>query len=211
MSMTPRLRLITLTLLSGLIGACSLLPKVESPTVYLLPATALPHATATSTIPWTLRLARPQTNLSLQGNHIAVVPQPHVMSTYAAARWSDDVPSLLRDRMLDAFRDDGRINKLSTDDGDVRADLILGGELRAFQSEYQQDRPVVVLRYDVQLTDAHTQRIVATRLFTVEQPVDGKAVPQVVNAFGEASDQLARQIVNWTVMQSSTTSSKNAP
>jgi cholesterol transport system auxiliary component len=182
------------------LSACSVLPKAASPDVYLLPATPLPAATPTAPVPWTLRLDKPQATRPLEGARIAVVPTPNVITVYKGARWSDDVPSLLRDRLLDAFRDDGQVTRLSTDD-DLRADLELAGTLRAFQSEYRQGVPQVVIRYDAQLVDARTQRILAMRSFTVTQPVDGREVPQVVLAFGHAGDALAAQLVAWTLAQ----------
>jgi cholesterol transport system auxiliary component len=44
-------------------------------------------------------------------------------------------------------------------------------------------------------------RIIASRSFEVSEPVDGKAVPEVVAAFGRADDALARQVVEWTLQQ----------
>jgi cholesterol transport system auxiliary component len=34
------------------------------------------------------------------------------------------------------------------------------------------------------------------------QPVEGKEMPEVVNAFGKGADRLAANIVEWTVEQS---------
>ena len=81
------------------------------------------------------------------------------------------------------------------------ADLDLTGELRAFQSEYQNGKPVIHIRYDARLVRTLGQRIVASRSFEVSQPVDGKQVPEVVSAFGKAADQLSAQVVEWTLQQ----------
>jgi len=130
-----------------------------------------------------------------------VEPRPDVISVYHGARWSDDVPSLLRDRLLDAFHQDGRIDKLATDDSELRADVRLGGALRTFQARYEDGKPVVIIRWDAQLIDAHDLHVLAVRSFAVHQSVQGKAIPQVVKAFGRAADTLVRQVVPWTVAQ----------
>jgi len=196
--MRPLRALVPIAILA--LAACSVLPKVETPNIYLLPATHLPAATAAPTN-LALRVATPSTPRTLEGTRVAVVPEANVITVYKGSRWSDNVPSLLRDRILEAFRDDGRIARLSTDEGNLHADLELGGDLRAFQAEYREGAPVVVIRYDASLVDARTEYILATRTFTVTQPAAGKDVPQVIVAFGQASDALSAQMVAWTIEQ----------
>ncbi|RDJ00422.1 ABC transporter [Dyella solisilvae] len=184
----------------GLLAGCSVLPKAESPDIYRLPQTALPRAQA-SPVNWSLRVDTPQAARMVDSSRINVLPQGDVVSVYKGARWSDNGPTLLRNRVIDAFRDDGRIGALSSDDSSLQADYALAGDLRAFQSEYQGSQPVVVIRFDARLVQNNGLRIIATRRFEVSQPVSGTAVPQVVAAFGQASDQLASQLVAWTMQQ----------
>ncbi|WP_130619611.1 ABC-type transport auxiliary lipoprotein family protein [Dyella amyloliquefaciens] len=188
------------------LGACSVLPKAESPDVYRLPATSLPHAQAPSSN-WSLRINTPQAERMIDSSRIAVMPQGDLVSVYKGARWSDTATTLLRNRLIDAFRDDGRAASVSSDDNALPASYTLAGDLRAFQSEYQGNAPVVVIRYDARLVQNSGLRVVATRRFDVTQPVGGTALPQVVTAFGQASDTLASQVVAWTMQQSLTSPS----
>ncbi|WP_430391364.1 ABC-type transport auxiliary lipoprotein family protein [Dyella sp. 20L07] len=183
-----------------LLAACSVLPKAESPDIYRLPATPLPHAQAHA-VNWSLRINTPQAERMIDSSRITVLPQGDVVSVYKGARWSDSATTLLRNRLMDAFRDDGRIAALSSDDSSLQADYSLSGDLRSFQSEYQGGQPVVVIRFDARLVQNNGLRIVATRRFEITQPVGSTAVPQVVAAFGQASDQLASQLVTWTLQQ----------
>lgn len=187
--------------IATLIGACSVLPKPESPDVYRLPQTPLPRAQA-SAVAWSLRVDTPSAERMIDSSRITVVPQGNVVSIYKGARWSDNGTTLLRNRFIDAFHDDGRIGALSSDDSSLQADYSLAGDLRAFQSEYQGGQPVVVIRLDARLVQNNGLRIIAARRFEVSQPAGGTAVPQVVAAFGQASDALAGQLVAWTMQQS---------
>lgn len=180
-----------------LLGGCAILPKGEAPNVYLLPATTAAVTAPHGGLSESLRIATPQATRTLDSARIAVVPQGNVITAYQGARWSDRAPRLLRDRLLDAFRSDGRFAALSSDGAQLQADLELTGDLRAFQTEYVQGVPVVVIRYDVQLVQDRTQKILATHRFAIRQPVAGKEVPQVVAAFGQATDQLAAQVIAW--------------
>jgi cholesterol transport system auxiliary component len=184
----------------ALLSACSVLPKAESPDIYRLPETPLPRGQAPA-VNWSLRVDTPQAERMVDSPRITVLPQGNVVSVYQGARWSDNGTTLLRNRLIDAFHDDGRIGALSSDDSSLQADYSLAGDLRAFQSEYQGNQPVVVIRFDARLVQNNGLRIVATRRFEVSQPAAGTTVPQVVAAFGQASDTLAAQLVAWTLQQ----------
>ena len=184
----------------ALTSACSILPKSEPSDVYRLPSaqSSASHGTAQR---WSLRLTKPQASEALNSPKIAVIPQGDLISSYKASRWSDPAPELLRNRLLDGFQRDGRVSLLSTDDSNFQADLELGGSLQAFQTEYQGTAASVVVRLDALLVRSYDQRILASRRFEVRQPLNDVQVPSVVAGFGQASDQLTAQVVNWAVEQ----------
>nr|WP_199045642.1 ABC-type transport auxiliary lipoprotein family protein [Dyella sp. ASV24] len=184
----------------ALLSACSVLPKSEPQQIYRLPATPLPHDGGAS-VNWSLRIDTPQAERMIDSSRITVLPQGDTISVYKGARWSDSATTLLRNRFVDAFRDNGRIAGLSSDETSLQADYVLSGDLRAFQSVYENGQPVVVIRFDARLVKSNGLRIVASRRFDITQPVSGTAVPQVVTAFGQATDALASQLVNWTLQQ----------
>jgi cholesterol transport system auxiliary component len=201
------MKLTRLALLASftLVSACSILPKAEPSDVYRLPsaqsAAAASHGTSQH---WSLRLTKPQASEALNSPKIAVIPQGDLISSYKASRWSDPAPVLLRNRLLDGFQRDGRVSLLSTDDSNFQADLELGGNLQAFQTEYQGTNASVVIRLDALLVRGYDQRILASRRFEVRQPLSDVKVPSVVAGFGQASDQLTAQVVAWAVEQGQT-------
>ncbi|MFK3799830.1 MULTISPECIES: ABC-type transport auxiliary lipoprotein family protein [unclassified Pseudomonas] len=192
----------TRLLLAGALAsmaACSILPKSEPLDVYRLP-TASTATKAATPVPWSLRVARPKASETLDSSRIAVIPQGDVISSYKGARWSDPAPVLLRNRLTDGFYRDGRVQSISTDDSNLQADFELSGELQAFQSEYKGQAIEVVIRLDARLADER-QRIIASRRFEVHQPVADKQVSAVVGSFGQASDTLTAQVLQWTLEQ----------
>ena len=171
--MKPSLRLLALAAALSLASACSILPQSEPVDLY-----------------------RPA------GPRIAVIPQGDVVSSYKGARWSDAVPVLLRNRLLDGFQRDGQVQRLSADDSNLQADYELAGELQAFQTEYRAGGAVeVVIRYDARLVQGRSQRILASKRFEIRQPLADKQVSAVVAGFGKACDQLTGQVVSWTIAQ----------
>ncbi|MDD2092780.1 ABC-type transport auxiliary lipoprotein family protein [Pseudomonas guariconensis] len=206
--MRPTLRLLAWAATLSLATACSILPKTEPVDIYRLPVNQ-PSRTV-SAQDWSLRLNKPLASEVLATPRIAVIPQGDVISSYKGARWSDPAPLLIRNRLLDGFQRDGRVQRLSADDSNLQADYELAGELQAFQSEYRaQDAVEVVIRYDARLVDGRSQRILASHRFEVRQPLADKQVSAVVAGFGNASDQLVGQVVNWTVTQASQAQAKN--
>jgi cholesterol transport system auxiliary component len=186
----------------ALTGACSILPKADPQDVYRLPAA--PNAassTHANSVPWSLRLSKPQASDVLNSAKIAVIPQGDLISSYKASRWSDPTPILLRNRLLTGFAQDGRVQLLSTDDSNLQTDLELGGNLQAFQTEYQGNAAQVVISLDALLVRGNDQRILASRRFEVRQPLSDVKVPAVVAGFGQASDTLTAQVIAWTVEQ----------
>lgn len=195
----PLLRLASLATVL-LLGGCSLLPEAEVVQIYLLPS---PQAQASSQprLTKSLGIARPLSSLTLESTRIAVVPQGSEISNYKGARWSDPVPSLLRDHLLEAFQRDGRFPALSSTSQHLQSDYVLTGNLLAFQSEYRNGKPEATIRLDARLVHTLSQRVIASRSFSVRQPSQDVAVPAVVQAFGQASDQIAAQLIDWTASQ----------
>lgn len=184
-----------------LLSACSILPKTEPVDVYQLPATTFSPAHGIKPLALSLRVSRPASGLLLSGRNIVVMPKDNQLNVYKGVRWSDAAPDLVQNRLLDAFRDDGRIASLSSGEKNIHADYELQSDLRTFQSEYHDGAPVVMIRLEALLVLPTSARIVASRRFEVKQAATGTKVTEVVQAFGLASDKLAKQLVDWAVEQ----------
>lgn len=100
-----------------LASACSVLPRPEPVDTYLLPGAPASRMAAQGqeeqALPVSLRVSRPVAGTQLSGQRILVVPDANRVSVYKGANWSEPVPVLLRDRIVEAFRSDGRIAALS--------------------------------------------------------------------------------------------------
>lgn len=184
------------SVLALLLAGCTLLPETQPVDVFRLPASGL-AASPQSALAASLRIARPQSSQALDSNRIAVVPRGDLLSSYQGARWSSPAPALLRDHLLDALQRDGRFKALVSDDSHLQADLLLDGDLRAFQVEYAEGGPQARILIDLHLADANSQRIRASRRFSISQPLAAEQVSAAVSAFGMAADHLAAQVAVW--------------
>ena len=198
MSRLALIRSFAVATLLGTLSACTLLPEAEPIRVFLLPTSEAQTNQAAGTLRQALRIHTPHASRILAGPRIAVVPDGNQISSYQGARWSDAAPTLLRDRLIEQFRQSGPV-AVSNEDSNLFAELELFSELRAFQSEYIDGQPQVLVRLDAQLASAPDQRILASRRFEIRQPSAGPQLESVVAAFGQATDELSRQLQDWTI------------
>ena len=184
------------------LGACTLLPEGQTRQVYVLPVASAASAVPAVRQDWTLRVEAPLVAAALSGDRSAVMPEAHRMSVYEGASWSDRVPDLLRARFVEAFRRDGRVLAVSDIPGAVPTDYALELDLHAFHSEYAgQPQPTVVVGFDARLVDRNSLRVVASQRFAAREAVAGVQVPEVVTAFGAATDRISVELVAWSVEQ----------
>lgn len=193
---SPTRLLIASCAAASLLAACSVLPKREPVQVWQPEESAIAPPAATAD--FSLRVDAPNTSGPLDGTGIVVMPVPGQISTYKGARWSEAPALLIRHRLVDAFMA-AKLPAVTTDDDHFASDYSLSGNLRGFQSEYRNGSPVVVVRFDAQLRRGGSRSLLATRSFVIMQDPAGVDVPQVVTAFGAADDQLAEQVVAWTL------------
>ena len=191
----PHIRLL---LLATLLTACSLLPATEQVEIYRLPTIASAHDQA-ETLNWSLRLMTPHANQTLDSVRIAVIPKGDQITNYKGIRWSERAPILLRDRLLDAFQTDGRLQTITSDTSTFNVDVELTSELSAFQSEYRNDKPEVRIILDMHLVKSQSQQVLASHRFDIRQSSKNSDAKSVIQAFGLACDNLSREVVDWTI------------
>jgi cholesterol transport system auxiliary component len=193
---SPARLLVVLCAASSLLAACSVLPKREPVQIWQPEESAI--AAPAVAADFSLRVDAPNTSGPLDGTGIVVMPGPGQVSTYKGARWSESPALLIRHRLVDAFMA-AKLPAVTTDDDHFSSDYSLSGNLRGFQTEYRNGSPAVVVRFDAQLRRGGARSLLATRSFVVTQDPAGVDVPQIVAAFGTADDQLAQQVVTWTL------------
>lgn len=184
-----------------LLSACSLLPESRPVSIYTLPAsrTSININPGTTTLDWSVRVMTPYANQTLDSNRIAVIPEANQISNYKDARWSDRVPVLLREQLIDALRSDGRIKAITSDNSLLAADTELFSDLYAFQSEYHNGVPEIYVRLDAQLIQQKTQKVLASRRFEIRSASQNTDVRSIVQTFGSVCDKLTQELTAWTV------------
>lgn len=202
--MTARLiRLLTAASVTLFLTACTVFPDTPAHRIFQLSA---PVASAGSdeVVDSALRVSAPLAVSPIDTTRILVKPDAREIQAYEGVRWSNRAPVLLGTYFVESFRRDGRLATVVNDTSPARSDVALVGDLTRFQAEYrggeqQKANPVVHLQLDLQLIDEHTRETLSSRHFEISHQAEGESVESVVEAFGMASRELARQVINWTV------------
>jgi cholesterol transport system auxiliary component len=180
------------------LSACSILPTTKLVHIYKLPTTTNDNKPQTAKLNWSLRINTPHASQQLDSVRIVVIPTGNQINSYQGVRWSERAPILLRDRILDTFQRNDRINIITSDNTSFNVDAELTSDLHAFQSEYHNGKPEVRIQIDMYLVENKNQRVLASHRFDVLIASKNADIESVMQAFGLASDNLSHEIEAWT-------------
>ncbi|MGP9767908.1 ABC-type transport auxiliary lipoprotein family protein [Halomonas sp. AOP13-D3-9] len=183
-------------------SGCSILPESEPATLYRLPSADIQPVTPSPnslTTRQRLAVAAPQAGHLLGSNRIVVYPEGNTVNVYEGARWQENAPDLLQTRLIAGLQQSRLFASVGSDS--LPSELLLLSELRHFQSDYVTQPPTVKVQLDVQLVSAQNRTPIATQSFTTSAQAISTNIPDVVHAFGAASDDLTEQLVNWLANQ----------
>lgn len=154
-------------------------------------------------VSWQLAVAVPSATDYLDRARIALMQADGSVDYYAGAQWTDHLPILVQEAMIEAFENSGRIDGVSADGAGFHADYILQADLRDFQARYDQPDgiPTAVVRLEAKMAPMHGGSIMANLKAAHQVQATQNSVGAVVQAMDAALGQALSEIVNWTLSQ----------
>ncbi len=193
-------RLAATAAIVALLGACSVITKVDDP-VNLF--TVTPKSTFDSGLPtvrWQLIVETPSAAANINSGRIALQMTPTSSDYYAQSAWVDRAPLMVQTRAVESFENSKRIVGVGRDPVAVRANYILQTELREFQAEYfHGGAPIVRVRVVSRLVRMPDRQIVGAAAFERCWRARADKIPEVVKAFDEALGSVLKRLVSWTL------------
>lgn len=137
----------------------------------------------------------------LDTDRVAVWQNPQRLEYYQGARWVEDPPDMLRAALIEAYRSTGALAAVGRRSIDLNPDWRLETRLSAFEAGYRDgaEVPTVEVTVDTSLLREPSQRVAATRTFTATARPANTAVPDVIAAYDQATHQVVRDIVSWSL------------
>ncbi|MGE6332009.1 ABC-type transport auxiliary lipoprotein family protein [Stenotrophomonas sp. NPDC077659] len=186
----------------ALLGGCSILGSSDkSPVTLYSPAVQVKVDPAWPQADWQLVVSKPSAARMVDSPRINVRPTPSELEIYKGASWAQPATDMIEDTLLRGFEDSGRLRGVARTAAGIRADYKLATDVRRFESDYQgQATPTVVIEVNAKLIHTTDQRVVADRTFRQAQPVGSIELPAVAAAFERGLQQLAQDVVGWTLV-----------
>jgi cholesterol transport system auxiliary component len=164
------------------------------PTFDLTAPRSFPHGSGTAR--GQLVVAEPSALAVLDSDKIMVRPSAGQIATLAGARWSDRLPKLLQQRILQAFENASRLRAVGHPGDRLSADFQLVIDIRAFNMA-PSDPPAAEVELAAKLVSERGGRIVAARVFRALVPAEGTDGPAATAALDAAFARVAVELVLW--------------
>ena len=188
---------VVLTGCSDLIG-----PTSTPQQLYVLKPTG-GASTAGPKVPWSLTISTTTTSDHLESSRIALTQPDNSVDYYAGSAWTDHLPRLVQDALVEGFENSGRIEAVSSDSDGFHADYILQAQIRDFEAHYSvaDGIPTVWIRLEAKLAPSKGREIVGSLNSVHQVTATANSVAAAVQAFNDAMGAVLSDIVNWTLSQ----------
>jgi cholesterol transport system auxiliary component len=133
----------------------------------------------------------------LDSERIVVRPSPVEVGYLQDAQWSDRLPRLMQERIIQAFENASRLRAVGRPRDRMSADYQLVTDVRAFDVSFF---PATVAEAEIsaKVVSERGGRILAARVFRASVPAASPAGPAGIAALDQAFQRVATDLVLWT-------------
>ena len=186
--------------LAGCIGGTS----APAPRKFYLSVPSEPPPGLTP-VDWSLVVEPPQTIPALNTNRIAQAFGSNEFDYYAEGEWGDRAPAMVQAIVIRAFERSGAIGVVANERQRLRPDFMLNTSLAPFFARGALgEPPAALVGLDAQLVQARGREIVGTRSFEASTQAESADLAAIVAAFDDATHQVLRELIPWTLTTGNT-------
>ena len=167
-----------LVLLVGMAAGCGSARPVK---YYVLDVPPAPANSTAAQYSVRLLVGRVNTSHLYRDDRLVFGSGPVELGTYESERWAETPADMVQDMLVSSLRSTGQYLSVSRLGTNVRGDYIVRGHLYDL---YEVDKPQLVARFSLQveLFDPKLGNTMWSSTYTHDEPVNGKKVPDVVEA-----------------------------
>ncbi|WP_321341041.1 ABC-type transport auxiliary lipoprotein family protein [uncultured Cohaesibacter sp.] len=145
-----------------------------------------------------LLISEPTALKSLDSEMIVVRPDAAEITYFGDAQWSDSLPNVLQDKLIQTFENSGRMRSVVKPGDGVVVDYKLATSIRSFELN-DANQPVAKIALSVKIINDRNGRVVASRLFQASSPASSATPAKGVAALDRALDSVLNDILVWTL------------
>jgi cholesterol transport system auxiliary component len=148
-----------------------------------------------------LTIGAPYAPNAIDTSRIAMSRTPISLDYLADGDWTDRAPALVQTALVEGFENSKAFTAVGPDSLDLRADLVIQGDLRHFEAVYDSASatPVASVALAVKLVKVPEHTILAETLISARESAAANATPDIVLAFNRAMASVTKQVVAWTL------------
>ncbi|PHR60468.1 MAG: hypothetical protein COA43_07075 [Robiginitomaculum sp.] len=193
----------TAILFASMVSACSVVPKPKpASTIYRL---SVPDVLVVNDVKNTqvVNVEYPTIAKALDGVNIILSPDGQRLTAAAGAQWSEPVPELLRNALIDTLSNNIKITGIIPK-GNTRVPYRLNMDIRRFEAVFDQGEevaPLAIIQLSFSLTETRSRQLVGSYTVKVQKRADAARVSAIVNAQDVATKEAMENASDWLSSQ----------
>ena len=182
---------LSISILCVLISACGAARPIK---YYKLEIPSPPPSPAGTGFAVSLQVGNIEAPPIMRDGRILYQVGTHEVGAYEYHRWVETPDRVVQDSLVRLLRASGKFQSVDTPRNAVKSDYIVQGKIYEFS---EMDKPEIHSRVslEIELHDAKTGRTIWSRIYTAEESVNGKEVPDVVHSLDQNLGRGLSQIV----------------
>jgi len=188
--------IVAVAMLSVLSGCAGGLVKASPPDTYAL--SSAPEVTGQRSRNRQILINEPTALKALDSEQIVIRPTPSSLQYLANSQWSDRLPKIVQDKLVQAFEDSGRVGGVGRPGDGLAIDFKILTAIRAFEIKADAGESAVV-ELSAKLLNDRNGVVLASTVFRATAPVAGSGNAAYVQSLDRAFEVVVRDLVNWTL------------
>ncbi|MEM5492064.1 ABC-type transport auxiliary lipoprotein family protein [Hoeflea sp. AS16] len=143
-------------------------------------------------------ITEPSALKALDSEQIVIRPTPSAIQYLAKSQWSDRLPNIVQDKLVQAFENSGRISGVGRPGDGLAIDYKIITAIRAFEIKADAGEQAVV-EISAKILNDRNGVVVATKVFRSTARVTGSGNAAYVQSLDRAFETVVQDIVAWTL------------
>jgi cholesterol transport system auxiliary component len=143
-------------------------------------------------------ISEPNALKALDNERIVIRPSPSSIQYLADSQWSDRLPKIVQDKLVQAFENSGRVGGVGRPGDGLAIDFNIITSIRAFEIKADTGEQAVV-EISAKVLNDRNGVVAATRIFRASSPVSGSGNAAYVRALDRAFETVVSDLVTWTL------------
>jgi len=143
-------------------------------------------------------ITEPSALKALDSEKIVIRPSPSAIEYLANSQWSDRLPNIVQDKLVQAFENSGRVGGVGRPGDGLAIDYKIISAIRAFEIKADAGEQAVV-EISAKVLNDRNGVVVASKVFRSTAPVTGAGNAAYVRSLDRAFETVVQDMVNWTL------------